>query len=266
MTNSNLKMESRSRMQINKIEIIDCIEGMKKLENDSVHISITSPPYNVGNSVRGNLYNEYNDSLTPEQYKKFIYSVIDELIRVTKHYVFFNFQILSNNKNVYLDMLSDYKHNIKDTIIWHKKQVQPSIDQHILNSAFEFIIVFSKKEFCEKRSFERCFFDNRKKGQLNNNVIYGNNSANERFNGRDEHGAIFPVYLVKEILKRFSQENDLILDPFMGTGTTAVSSRQLNRNYIGFEINERYYNIAKQRLSQKNINEMFAQQNIKDIL
>ena len=63
-----------------------------------------------------------------------------------------------------------------------------------------------------------------------------------------------PVKLFRDIIRDFSEEGDLILDPFMGSGTTAIACKQLNRNFIGFEISKEYCDIARKRLSQANLN------------
>jgi len=143
-------------MEFNKIYNEDCLQFMKKLPDNYVDLVITSPPYNAGCNVRGYFYNEYKDDLTEEEYYNFICKTIKQLIRVTKYYVFFNFQLLSGNKNAYLRI--------------------------------------------------------------------------------------------------FSKENDIILDPFIGTGTTAYVSKMMNRNFIGCEINKEYVDIANKRLSQANLN------------
>jgi site-specific DNA-methyltransferase (adenine-specific) len=237
-------------LEINKIYCMDCLKGLEQMEDNSVDITITSPPYNAGNNVRGNFYDEYSDNLPSDEYYNFIKSTVKELIRVNKHYVFFNFQVLSGNKLAYLQLLSDFKENIKDIIIWHKTSVQPSIQPTRLNSAFEFVIVFSKKELAEKQTFERAFFNNRVRGQLNNNVIYMKNASNETFDGRNENKAIYPVDFVKWFLQKFTDKGDLVLDPFMGSGTTAVACKELHRNYIGFELSQQYCDIANQRLDK----------------
>lgn len=241
-------------LEINKIYNLDCREGFKLLENNSVDIVITSPPYNAGENVRGNFYENYSDNLEQEQYYIFIKEVITELIRVSKYYVFFNFQILSNNKIAYLRILNDFKDNIKEIIIWHKKQVQPAIQPTCLSSAFEFIIVFSKPEYASKRTFERAFFNNRLKGQLNLNVLYGNSCAIHELNTfKGNNKAVFPQYLVRHFLKKFSDVGDIVLDPFMGSGTVADVCKQLGRSYIGFEIDKNQINISQERLQQKTL-------------
>jgi len=64
----------------------------------------------------------------------------------------------------------------------------------------------------------------------------------------DSHSAVFPEMLVKTIIENFSNPNDLVYDPFMGTGTTAFVAKKLNRNYIGSELNKKYFDVISQRM------------------
>ena len=239
-------------MEVNKIICGDCLEEMKKIEDNSVDFTITSPPYNAGKNVRGNFYKNYSDDLSNDEYYLFIKNTLKELIRINKKYIFFNFQILSGNKNSYLQILSDFKENIKEIIIWHKKQVQPAIQPTCLSSAFEFIIVFSKKELAKNRTFEFANFNNRKKGQLNTNIIYGDNmSCIKQFNKMNKtNKATFPEYFVKWFIDKFTKEKDIILDPFAGTGTTLFVAKQNKRRYLGIELDKEYCNIINLRLKQ----------------
>lgn len=66
-----------------------------------------------------------------------------------------------------------------------------------------------------------------------------------------KHPTVKPLNIIKNFVINSSNENDIVLDPFMGSGTTPVASKELNRHYIGFEINQAYYNIAKERLNYK---------------
>jgi len=240
-------------LNLNTIYCGDCLELMKQLENDSINIVITSPPYNAGKNVRGNFYDEYSDNLSIEDYEKFISDTNRECIRVSK-YVFFNFQILTNNKLAYLSIFNTFKNNIKDIVIWNKSQVQPSIQPTMLNSKFEFVVVFAKEELCKSRVFERAFFNNRLPGlELNNNVIETNNAANESFEWSDENKAKFSKEFVEWFIKRFTDKWDIILDPFMGTGTTAVVCKQQHRNFIGIELSQDYIDTANNRLNKTTV-------------
>lgn len=231
----------------NNIYNMDCIEGLRQMGDDSVDITITSPPYNIGKSVRGNMYDEYKDDMTQDEYYDFIVSVINELIRVTKYYVFFNFQLLSNNKLSYLKIIGNLHENIKDIIMWHKKNVCPASQSTCLYNAYEFVVVFSKKKYAEKKTFEYAFFDNKKKYGLVTNVIYGNSNSQE---SNELNKACFPSYFVEWFLKRFTKEGDVILDPFMGSGTVAMNCVKHNRNYIGFELSKDQCEYAENRIKK----------------
>lgn len=87
-------------IRTNSINCMDCIQGMKLMNDDSADICITSLPYNIGNGVRGNLYSMYSDDMGQDEYFTFISSAIEQMLRVTKYYVFFNFQILSSNNYI----------------------------------------------------------------------------------------------------------------------------------------------------------------------
>ena len=248
-----------SNLEINQIHNMDCLEGLMQLPDNSIDLVITSPPYNLsfryGGGKKTKLYSNYDDNLSEDDYYEFIKQCIKQLIRDSR-FTFFNFQLLTNNKKPYLKIIGDFSENIKDIIIWNKKQCQPSIAKTCLSSKFEFIIIFAKKDLCEKRSFERAFFNNRISGQETYNVIEGNSASVKEFNSaQGSNKAVFPQYLVRYILKKFSKEKDIILDPFMGSGTTALVCKQLNRNYIGFEIDEEYCKIALERLSQERLSQ-----------
>ena len=223
----------------------DCLEVMRSFEAKSVDFVITSPPYNVGNNnMTEGKYGKYEDKKTKEEYYKWLKEVIDECLRITKSHIFFNIQMLSDNKVSVLQLMGDYRDKIKDIIIWNKRQVAPAIEPGVMNSKFEFIIIFSDST-PEKRKFDEASFA----GNFDN-VIEGKNASQEN-KWADKHKAIFPVYLPETIIRKFTKEGDLILDPFMGIGTTARACRNTDRNYVGIEINPEYIAIAEDRLRQE---------------
>ena len=152
--------------------------------------------------------------------------------------------MLSDNKRTVLQIMGDYKEQIKDIIIWNKLQVAPAIEPGVMNSKFEFILIFSD-DFPSKRKFSKGNFH----GNFSN-VIEGKSAAGEnKFS--DIHKATFPQYLPGIIIQKFSCRSDLILDPFLGTGTTCVVAKQLGLKFIGIEISEKYCKIASERLRQE---------------
>lgn len=233
---------------INKIYNEDCLITMKRLDDKSVDNVITSPPYNVGyNNMHGKditKYKLYDDSKNNEFYENWLYNVIDELLRVTKNHIFFNIQMLGNNKNTVLKLFGKYEKNIKDIIIWNKKIAPPHIEEGVMNSKFEFIIIFSNQNPEKKK-----FYDGKFKGNFNN-VIDGLSASGNEY--AKIHKATYPLYLPRTILQKFGEKNDIIYDPFMGTGTTALACLMENRKYIGSEIDTEYIKLINKRLNDYN--------------
>ena len=111
-----------------------------------VDFTITSPPYNTGgiSLCVGDFYKEYKDNLTNDEYYNFIKKNINELLRVTKHYVFYNFQFLSNNKNIYFNIIGEFSHKIKDVFIWEKASAVAQINKGKMATGFEVVLILSK--------------------------------------------------------------------------------------------------------------------------
>lgn len=244
---------------INKILYCDCLNALPKMEDDSVDISITSPPYNISTRIgEGNVYDDYEDNLSMQQYQEFIFKVIDELLRVTRYYIFWNIQMLSSNKSAVLNIFSKYKDNIKEICIWAKTNCPPASSENTLSNQYEFIIVLSKYDRIGKQ-FQRAFFDNRTEGQGNiSNCII---KPVQHENLCNEHKATFAEWLPYFFIKHFTKEDDIVLDPFMGTGTTAYVAKQLNRKFIGFELSQNYCDFANKRLNQENILDLQFKEN-----
>ena len=225
-------------MEINKIYLESNLETMAKMPDNFVDLVITSPPYNTGGKslTTGNFYKEYKDNLKDDEYKNFIFENVKELIRVTKHYVVYNFQILSNNKDVYLEFLFQFKDNIKDIAIW-KKQAVAQIQKGKMATVYEFIVILGKDS---KMNFEYNNFPD-------NNYVPNIQTWTKK-ESIQGHGATMPVEMARYFIEYFSKENDLIYDPFMGTGTTAISAILQKRNFIGSEITKEYVDLSNKRL------------------
>lgn len=227
---------------VNKIICGDCLEVMKEMPDGCVDLVITSPPYNRGaNNMTPQKYLGFNDALTEEEYYLWTASILSGLLRVTRKHIFYVIQMLAANKLTILKILNDFQGNFKDMIIWNKSQVPPAIEPGVMNSKFEFILIFSNQ-----RPHLRKFDDGNFRGNFNN-VIEGR-SASDNLSAR-QHKATFPNYLVETIIKNFSTAGDIILDPMIGSGTTAESCRVSGRNFIGIEVNPDYCKIAEERLA-----------------
>lgn len=162
------------------------------------------------------------------------------MLRIAKQ-VFYIIQPLTGNKEALFKLIGHYAEQIKEIIVWDKKNAEPAIMRQVLNSEYEFIIVFDSAT-ARQRLFENAQFG---RGTLSN--IFRQGKSSERIDG---HAATFPKELVSKILLNFTAANSNILDPFMGSGTTGVACKELGRNFIGIEISPEYFKIAENRIKQ----------------
>ena len=200
----------------------DCLSVMKKMPDKSIDISFTSPPYN---RKRNDKYEFYDDRL--DDYFGFLCDFTDELLRLTKKHVFVNVQKNFYNKEDVFKYIGKYSKQIKEIVIWEKTNPMPASGRNITNS-YEFFFVLGDKP-------------------LKGNYTYTKNIIHTSVNSNmpKEHKAVMKQYVSDWFIENFTEENDLILDCFMGLGTTGKSCLKNNRNFIGIEINENYFNIAK---------------------
>jgi site-specific DNA-methyltransferase (adenine-specific) len=233
----------------------DCLEVMKDIPDKSIDLCFTSPPYNMNLRIRNGKhcsrqivkeistkYENDPDNLSMEDFFEFNKKIINELLRACKLSVY-NIQFLTGNKSAFFKLIGEFSENIKEIVIWDKVNAQPAIGVGVLNSQFEVLLFISgDKKNAMTRRFEECGF---KRGTLSNlwrikrgKKIYKN------------HGATFPLELSDKIISNFSNENDIVLDPFLGTGTTALSAKNLNRRFIGIEKDDKYFEIAKKRIEE----------------
>jgi site-specific DNA-methyltransferase (adenine-specific)/modification methylase len=244
---------------INKIFNESCIDTMKKIPDDFVQVVITSPPYNMNLRIRkgeycsrqivkeiSTKYEGFADNLPIDEYYKFHSGVIRELLRIS-NLVFYNIQIVTGSKRAIFKMIGEFSDNLKEIIIWDKGHGQPAMQEQVLNRRSELILVF-EKDYPISRQFRSATF---KRGTLDD--VW--EIKRERKKGVDNHGATFPEQLIFTILENFSKEGDIVYDPFLGTGTTAVVAKKMGRNFIGSEIGEDYFNISKEQI--KNTKSLF---------
>jgi len=212
-------------MEQNKIYHIDCLDGFKQLENKSVNHVFTSPPYN---RKRNDKYEHHKDCI--DDYFGWLCNVIDECIRVSKGYVFFNIMKNYYNKQDVFKLIGKYSENIVEIIVWEKTNPLPANGNNITN-AYEFFLIFGSDA-------------------LKSNTTYTKNIISTAVNSdmTTDHKAIMKQDVAEWFIKNFTKENDLILDCFMGAGTTAITCKFNKRNYIGFELNEKYVELSNKRI------------------
>lgn len=252
-------------IKINKIHNIDCVTGMKLLDDESVDLTVTSPPYD---NLRK--YNGFNWNF--EETAK-------ELYRVTKQggvvvWVVGDETVKGNETGTSFRQALYFKEigfNLFDTMIYEKLQACFGSNYSYLQS-FEYMFIFSKgkpKSINLIRDRENKVYGKRKVSKHSSYWNNGNDTweSVERNlpklgkrkniwtysvgnNGIKGHPAVFPEQLAKDHIISWSNEGDLVLDPFMGSGTTAKMALETNRNFIGFEISKEYCEIAEQRINE----------------
>jgi len=212
-------------MEQNKIYHIDCFDGFKQLKDKSIDHVFTSPPYN---RKKNDKYEHHNDNIN--DYFGWLCNVVDECIRVSKGYVFFNIMKNYYNKQDVFKLIGKYSENIVEIIVWEKTNPLPANGNNITN-AYEFFLIFGRDS-------------------LKSNTTYTKNIISTAVNSdmTTDHKAIMKQDVAEWFIKNFTKENDLILDCFMGSGTTAITCKYNKRNYIGFELNEKYVELSNKRI------------------
>ncbi len=258
---------------INKIHCADSIEFMKEIPDESIDLILTDPPYNISQaktidrthienkSMRRNGkvkelnydFGEWDHFETVEEYLKWTEEWIKESVRVLKPYGTF-YSFFPKLEISYLGcILEKYRMNIRDVCIWHKTNPAPLLFKVGYMSASEFFIFATKN-----RGTGHTF--NYQIGQQHNVFTFPICMGKERLkdeNGQTAHPTQKPMKLIELLIRYSSNERDIVLDPFMGSGTTAEASLKLNRNFIGIEKEQKYVDMANKRidpyLSQKKI-------------
>lgn len=225
-----------------KIEykIGDCIELIKELGDNTIDLVITSPPYE---DVSGAGYGgRTKDILFLKLYSEFMDNVFNEYHRVLKDngQIFFNIKSKTHNKALHtphwLEFLESFnKFKLKSYIIW---KYAGSFDSTNKRFHLDYEIIYHLSKGDDIYLNEDCGIHDPL-----SSVWYVPHNISERL-----HPTQMPELLVERILKVSSKENDLVLDNFMGSGTTAVICSKLSRDFIGFEINPKYEPIIRNRL------------------
>ena len=234
----------------------DCMELMKEYPDNHFDLAITSPPYNMNLRVRdgkycsrqvgvGELsdkYNNYSDNMPLDEYYQFSVNVISELIRISK-LVFWNVQIVTGNKPAVYKYVGFFADHLKESIIWDKCNAEPSISNGCLNSEFEHIFVFAKGKEAITRSFSQAQY---KRGARSNVWRIRKNKGSSM-----NHKAAYPIELPKTILRDFGKPGQKVIDPFLGTGTTAIACHYAGFDLTGSELDEDYYNAMMDRIERE---------------
>jgi len=222
-------------------------DQVAKLMNGKIaNLSFTSPPYNAGKSeslsgnthTTDNKYNEYNDNQTQSNYLDLLIGFTNNAI-LFSDYLICNIQSLAGNKIALIEYLNNYKDNFIDVAIWDKEHGAPAMAKNVMTSCWEYLFFISSKENAS-RAIPNANF----RGTIKN-IYRGKPNRNNEFSS--VHAATFPIDLPEWALQ-FTKKNDILLDQFLGTGTTMVASHQLNRKYYGMELDAKYCQVIIDRM------------------
>jgi site-specific DNA-methyltransferase (adenine-specific) len=229
-------------------------ENMKELPDNSVHLMITSPPYNASK--------EYDDDLSLDEYLELLKKVFKETFRVLVVGGRACINVANLGRKPYIP-LSDYisrlmlsiGFNMRGEIIWNKAaSASPSTawgswmsaSNPILRDIHEYILIFSKTEYKRDSRGKESTISKENFMEWTKSVWTMNAESARRIG----HPAPFPEELPHRLIQLYSFKNDIILDPFMGSGTTAIAAIKNDRNYVGYEINSSYIEIATKRINE----------------
>lgn len=247
---------------INDIIQGDCIELLKALPDNSVDITFADPPFNLKKG-----YNSYKDRLKIQEYLDWCEQWITEMVRITKptgSIFLHNIPKWLTFYTEFLNKQADFKHWIS----WDAptapmgKSLQPG----------HYGILFYAKDAKQLKFYEIRYPHKRARKSNILSKDYGGKKALLHPYGplvsdvwtdihrvkhnkyRDEHPCQLPIHLLERIILMSTDENDIVLDPFNGTGTTAIAAKRLGRRYIGFDLDAEYVAITKDKLKQEELN------------
>lgn len=230
-------------IKINEIYNANCLELIKDIDDKSIDLIVTDPPYEFisKNPLGGGIYDKkikyhldninknFGMTFNPTEFLE----MTKRIMKIFNLYVFTNKNLLTN----YIDFAEQNKYKW-DLLIWTKPNPIPAFFGHYMID----------KEYC--------VYMKEPGAPFNSTLDYKKYFSHFNYPIRTKvtkHPTEKPLEFIKKMIEISSVEGSLILDPYLGSGTTLAAARELNRNYIGIEINQEYIEIANNRLSQGNL-------------
>ena len=238
-------------------EILDSIicggsQSMSELPNNSTHLMVTSPPYNVRK--------DYDENLNLDDYLTLLRNVFQETWRVLVPGGRAAINIANVGRKPYIPLHSfiiqimlEIGFVMRGEIIWNKSSSAGvscawgsfgSASNPVLRDIHEYILIFSKQNMKLPRNDKQNTIKNDDFVQWSKS-IWSFPAVSAKKIG---HPAPFPVELPKRVIEFYTYEGDVVLDPFMGSGSTAIAAKKTNRHYIGYEISKEYVELANHRI------------------
>jgi len=254
-------------MEINKIYQGDCIEVLeKKIDPESIDLIFADPPYNLsgsnlkweGNKTGGDWYmvNEEWDKMSYKDYFKFTNEWIKGCFRVLKKSGSIYISCTYHNIAEVMINLKELGFKVNNVITWYKINAMPNMTKRVYTHSSEFVVwgVKGKNWIFNYEELKKINPEKQKDGsqkQMRDVWPLPLVQGKERIrgeNGKALHPTQKPENMLNRIIIASSNEDDLILDPFLGSGTTALVSKRLKRNWIGIEKEKKYIEAAMKRI------------------
>lgn len=230
-------------------------EAMTELPDNSVHLMVTSPPYNVGK--------EYDEDFTLQEYRDFLRRVLKETYRVLVPGGRVCINVANLGRKPYIPIHSfiiqdmhDVGFMMRGEILWDKgSSASPSTawgtwlkaNNPVLRDVHEYILVFSKDTFTLRNP-------NKRKSTISKEEFLEFTKSVWTFSAERAnkigHAAPFPVELPYRLIQLYTFEGQVVLDPFMGSGTTCIAALKTGRNYVAYDTDKKYCELAEQRIKQ----------------
>lgn len=242
-----------NKLKVDQVITGDCIEVMKRIPSDSIHLAITSPPYNVGID-----YNAYYDKIEYEVYRNWLKGVWKELKRILVSGGRFALNIaptsIKNFRPIHYDLardLIDMGFIMRTEILWYKQTIyrrtawgswKTPANPHIMPS-WEYVLVFSKDHWNLEGNPEDADITSEEFIEFSDGFWFIQPETQ-----RNGHPAPFPEELVYRLIKFYSYKENVILDMFGGTGTVAYVAAKTGRRFIHIDISEEYNEVASNRI------------------
>lgn len=230
--------------EINNIYNVDSYKAIKEIPDKSIDMIYTDIPYLIerggsGQSELSKRIQKMHHEDLKEINSGIDYAILDEFVRIQKHIYIF----IWCSKLQILDLMKYFvdKHECRFEILtWNKTNPIPMCNGKWLSDT-EYCLVFKEKGAPRYNDG----YENKWKWYMS--------EVNQRDKKKYEHPSIKPLELVKRHLKHACTKDMVVFDPFLGSGTTAVACKELGINYLGFELNKQYYDIAFNRLTERSL-------------
>lgn len=255
---------------LNKVICGDALETLKVLPSDSIHLVVTSPPYNLEKP-----YTNHSDGLAYDAYLQWTGEVWRECTRVLVSGGRLCINIGENKRqnityptySAFIQQCIDLKLLYRGTIIWNKNSAAKHCAWGSWNSCsnphlvprHEYIIVFSKNTHHLPGRVADCDLSKDGKEFMEMTRSVWNFGTESRT--KIGHPAPFPVELPKRLIKFYSYVGNIVLDPFAGSGTTGVAAKKLNRSFVLIDNSSEYCELARNRIEQEACSPLFEVSN-----